>query len=409
MKRLYLECACGAAGDMLCAALYELLEDKAAFLDKMNSLGLHGVAVSAESAKSGAISGTRMHVSVHGEEEHGHGHHHDHDHEHHHDHEHEHHHHASLADITGMIEALPLSDGVRTRASSVYALIAGAEAKAHGTEPGLVHFHEVGTLDAVADVVGFCLLCEMLGADEITSSPVTTGFGTVMTAHGLLPVPAPATASLLEGIPTRAGDIEKELCTPTGAALLRFFCSSFGERPDMTVTAVGYGLGTRELPDRPNCVRAFLGETAVAVGEDELTELRATVDDMTPEAAAFAAEALMEAGARDAYIAPVVMKKGRPGFVFVCLCSRDDAERFTQLLFRYTTTLGVRRFDCRRAALERSITEKETPYGTLRVKTATGAGVTRVKAEYEDVAAAAGKLGVSFAEAEKLLRPYTEN
>jgi len=417
MKRLYLECTCGAAGDMLCAALYELLDDKAAYLEKMNSLGLRGVEVRAESAKSGAIAGTRMHVSVHGEEEHEHRHHHEHEHEHHHEHDHEHHHehdhghhhHASLADITGMIASLPLSEGVKTRAQAVYALIAEAEAKAHGTEPGLVHFHEVGTLDAVADVVGFCLLCELLAPDEITASPVTTGRGTVMTAHGLLPVPAPATASLLTGIPTRAGDIDMELCTPTGAALLRYFCASFGGRPDMAVTAVGCGLGSRELPDRPNCVRAFLGETALKTGDDELTELRATVDDMTPEAAAFAAEALLDAGARDAYIAPVVMKKGRPGFVFVCLCDRTDADKYAQLLFRHTTTLGVRRFDCRRTAMEREISERETPYGLLRVKTSSGAGVTRRKAEYEDIAAAAKKLGVSFMEAEKRLRPYIED
>ncbi len=392
MKKLYLECNTGAAGDMLCAALYELLEDKKAFIDKMNTL-IEGVTVSAESGCSGALAGTRMRVLVYGHEEH----------EHHHEHEHEHHHHhATLADITAIIDGLPLSENIRKEAAEVYTLIANAEAKAHGTEPGLVHFHEVGTLDAVADVAGFCLLMETLGIDSVTASPVTTGFGSVTTAHGLLPVPAPATAALLTGIPTRTGNIEKELCTPTGAALLKAFCTSFGERPSMTVTAVGCGLGNMEFPDRPNCLRAFLGETA-GEAEEELCEIRANVDDMTGEAAAFAAESLMEAGARDVYIQQVIMKKGRPGMIFVCLCGKSEADRFADLIFKHTTTLGMRIFDCRRIALSRSTEERETPLGKVRYKTAEGRGVTRQKAEYEDVAAIARNSGLSLTEAQAIL------
>ena len=272
MKTLYLECNMGAAGDMLTAALLELTADKQAFIDQMNALGLPGVQVAFEPSVKCGITGTHMRVTVDGMEEqsadadhphdHDHEHHHEHDHDHpHHDHGHTHHHHSSMQDIWELIDGLKVSDRVKTDAKAVYALIADAESKAHGRPVSEIHFHEVGTMDAVADVVGVCLLMEALSPDRVLASPVSTGSGHVHCAHGILPVPAPATALILQGIPSQSGHIRGELCTPTGAALLKHFVSAFGERPVMTVDAIGYGMGRKDF-EQANCVRAFLGETA---------------------------------------------------------------------------------------------------------------------------------------------------
>ena len=260
MKTLYLECGMGAAGDMLMAALYELLseEQKKAFLDTMNGLGLPGVEVAPVAAKTSGIAGTHMRVTVHGQEEHGHHHGHEH-HEHHHEHEHHHHHHATPGHIGEVIDGLSLPDWVKTNAKAVYDAIAQAEAQAHGCEVGDVHFHEVGALDAVADVVGVCLAIHMLEPDLITASPVHVGSGTVRCAHGVMPVPAPATAALLKGIPIYSGEVQGELCTPTGAALLKTFVQAFGPMVEMDVEKIGYGIGSKEF-ERANCVRAFWGE-----------------------------------------------------------------------------------------------------------------------------------------------------
>ena len=259
MKTLYLECAMGAAGDMLTAALLELIDDRQAFIDRMNGLGLPGVHVEAERSVKCGIVGTHMKVTVEGAEEesedvhehhHEHGHHHDHSHhhdhedEHGHEHEHDdrhaedhghHHHHASVADIEGLIDGLSVSAKVKADAKAVYVLIAEAESAVHGRPVSEIHFHEVGTMDAVSDVVGVCMLMEMIGAEKIVVSPVHVGSGHVRCMHGILPVPAPATALILKGIPTYGGQVQGELCTPTGAALLRHFASEFGDRPVMTV------------------------------------------------------------------------------------------------------------------------------------------------------------------------------
>ncbi|MBR6006421.1 MAG: LarC family nickel insertion protein, partial [Clostridia bacterium] len=270
MKILYLDLSMGAAGDMLSAALYELLpdEEKAGFIEKMNALGLPGVSVAAEKAEKCGIVGTHMKVTVNGEEEHEHHHHHDHDHNHEHDHEHDHdhdhehhhhgHHHSSPDEIAALIDGLPVADGIKAGAKQVYGLIAEAESKAHGMPVTDIHFHEVGSLDAVADVVAVSLLFEMLHPDKVIASPVHVGSGHVHCAHGILPVPAPATAYILRGIPSYGGGIQGELCTPTGAALIRRFASEFGPQPVMAVERIGYGMGTKDFP-QANCVRALLG------------------------------------------------------------------------------------------------------------------------------------------------------
>ena len=403
MKTLYLECGIGAAGDMLTAALLELVDDRQAFIDRMNSLGLPGVHVETERSVKCGITGTHMKVTVDGEEEesedvhehHHDHHHHDHDHDHGEDHEHYHHHHASVTDIEALIDGLDVSEKVRADAKAVYALIAEAESAAHGRPVSEIHFHEVGTMDAVADVVGVCLLMEQIGADRVVASPVHVGSGYVRCMHGVLPVPAPATAYILKGIPTYGGHVQGELCTPTGAALLRHFASSFGDRPVMTVDAIGYGMGKKDFA-RANCVRAFLGESEGM--REEITKLECNLDDMTGEDIGFAMEQLFRAGARDVYTQAIGMKKSRPGVLLSVICLPEDADRLAALMMKHTTTLGIRRMDMSRYVLERGMETAQTPYGPVRIKTASGMGVNRRKAEYEDLAAIAEKNGVSLNE-----------
>ena len=329
MKTLYFECAMGAAGDMLMGALYELLPDKEAFLAGMNRLD-PALRVEAEAAARQGMAGTHMRVHVHGREE-GHEHYHDHSHdprhggEQEHDHGHVHHHyqheHRTLADIDRMVDGFGLPAAVREKAKEVYRLLAAAESRAHGVSVEQVHFHEVGALDAVADITGVCWLMELLGPDRVIASPVNLGGGTVKTAHGLLPVPAPATAALLEGVPAYGGDIPAELCTPTGAALLKTFASSFGPLPMGTIRGVGSGCGTKDFP-RANCLRAFLIEEAGSAEgpNDHVTELKANIDDMTGEDLGFAVEHLLAAGALDVFCTPIQMKKNRPGEIGRASC-----------------------------------------------------------------------------------------
>ena len=410
MKTLYLECTMGAAGDMLTAALLELTEDRQAFIDKMNALGLPGVTVAAEPAVKCGITGTHMKVTVNGAEEesedvhdgHHHDHHHDHDHEHHHDHDHEHHHHhASMADIEALIDGLKVSDKVKADAKAVYALIADAESRVHGRPVSEIHFHEVGTMDAAADVIGVCLLMEQLAPEQVIASPVHTGSGHVHCAHGILPVPAPATALLLEGIPSYGGQVKGELCTPTGAALLRYFASRFGDRPVMATAAVGYGMGKKDF-EQANCLRAFLGESEGQ--REQITKLECNLDDMTGEEIGFALEQLFKAGARDAWTQAIGMKKSRPGVLLSVVCLPEDADGLAAVMMKYTSTLGIRRQDLSRYTLLRGIETVGTPYGEVRVKRASGMGVERAKPEYDDLAALAEMHGVPLETIRKEIR-----
>ena len=426
MKTLYLSCEMGAAGDMLMAALYELLPDKQPFLDAMNRL-LPGLTVTPEESVKCGIRGTHVAVAFRGEEEnealfthlhghahehdheeeHGHGHDHEHEHdrehEHHHDHEHEHHNHGlgSLGEIDHLIGHLPLPEAVREETRAVYRRIAEAESRVHGVSVEQVHFHEVGAVDAVADVAGVCLLMNLLAPEQVLASPVHVGAGQVRCAHGLLPVPAPATALLLEGIPIYGGEVQGELCTPTGAALLKHFVTRFCPMPVMTLEKTGYGMGKKDFA-AANCVRALWGDTQD--GAEDVLELRCNLDDMSPEALGFAQEQLWQAGALDVYTVALGMKKNRPGVLLVTLCRTVQRERMLKLLFRHTTTLGVREVSCRRSTLRRREESAETPYGTVRVKVSEGWGVTRKKAEYEDLAKIAREQGLSIEEVRRLLK-----
>ena len=411
MKTLYIECNMGAAGDMLLASLAELTGDVKACEDKLNSLGIPGVTYEFEKSVKCGIEGTHAHVAVHGveEDEHMHDHHHEehhhehtdeehahthehehHDHDHHHEHEHEehHHHHTHMSDIENIINGLNVSDKVKADALAVYGLIAEAESKAHGKPVTDIHFHEVGTMDAVADIVGVCVLLEQIGADKIVVSPLATGFGQVRCAHGILPVPAPATASIIEGIPTYSGDVEGELLTPTGAALLKHFADSFGTRPVMAIEKTGYGMGKKDFA-KANMLRTFIGEADNE--SDKVVEMKFNIDDMTGEEIGYATGVLMDSGALDVFTTSVYMKKNRPGILFTVLVKLEDKEKFAKLIFENTTTIGIRFNEMERFKLARREEKVMTKYGEVSFKVSEGFGVTKTKPEYDDVKGIADK------------------
>jgi len=403
MKTLYLECGMGAAGDMLMAALLELHDDPKGFIEKLNGIGIPGVVVSAEKTAKCGITGTHIKVAVNGEEEgadthgHEHEHHHAHGHEHEHSHNGHHHHdehsHGGYHDIVHLIGHLNITDNVKKNALAVYALIAGAESHVHGVPVTQIHFHEVGQMDAVADIAGVCMLMEELAPGVVLSSPVNTGSGHVRCAHGILPVPAPAAAHILRNVPIYSDETKGELCTPTGAALLKHFVKGFRTMPVITVDKIGYGMGKRDF-GKANCVRAFFGESDCA--NEEVIELVCNLDDMTPEAVAFVQQILFEEGALDVYTAPIGMKKGRVGLSFTCMCRVEDKDKMLSLIFRHTTTLGVREYLSRRYTLQKEQTEVQTKYGTVRIKTARGFGVEKSKPEYEDIAKIARERNISL-------------
>lgn len=376
MKTLYLDCTMGAAGDMLTAALLELLPDPGAFLAELNGLGIPGVVFTAEKREKCGITGTYVSVKICGREEDA-----------------PDHTHAGLGDIRALIQALPIPTVVKLDVLAVYEEIARAESRVHAVPVSRIHLHEVGALDAIADVTAVCLLLHRLSPEKIIASPVHVGSGQVRCAHGILPVPAPATAYLLRGIPICSGEITGELCTPTGAALLRHFVTEFGEMPVMRVNAIGYGMGKKDFP-RANCLRAMLAETEEA-GE-AVCELRCNLDDMTGEELGFAMEVLMENGALDAFTTPVGMKKSRPGVLLTVLCRTDAREKMAGLIFRHTTTLGVRVLPCQRYTLERREEIVQTDCGQVRRKISQGFGIRREKWEYADLAALAREKNLSL-------------
>ena len=456
MKLLYLDCGMGAAGDMLGAALAELLPDDArdAFTSELNAAGIPGVHVSLDPSVKCGITGTHLTVTVNGTEEkegghshshehshhdhqHNHAHDHSHSHDHHqdysheHSHSHDHHHdhsHRSLHDIHHIIDDLKLPEAVRTDILAVYRLIAEAESKAHDKPVSEIHFHEVGTMDAIADIASVCLLLHKLAPDQIIASPIHVGSGQVKCAHGILPVPAPATAYILKDIPIYSGSIQGELCTPTGAALLKHFVTRFDQMPLMTPASTGYGMGTKDFP-AANCVRAILGESFAENQAETICELSCNVDDMTGEDIAFAIETFLQNGALDAFTVPCTMKKGRPGVLVTVLCKDPDQKQMTKLILQHTTTLGVRSAIKKRWVLSRTesetvipdemlanVTAPDMPAGsktqelkttgndcTIRSKTSTGFGITRNKYEHDDLEKIARTYGLTLAQVRALL------
>ena len=394
MKTLYIDCCMGAAGDMLTAALLELFPQPEKMIKELNTLGIPHVEFSAEKVSKCGIIGTHVSVKIHGAEEddHQNGHH---------GHSHSHHHgHSSMHHIEHILSHMHLSDKIRTDVLAVYHLIAEAESKAHGVPVSEIHFHEVGNLDAIADVTAVCVLMDKLGAEKVVASPVHVGSGQVRCAHGILPVPAPATAHILQGCPVYGGKIQGELCTPTGAALLKYFVHSFGDMPIMRITSIGYGMGKKDF-EAANCVRTMFGETDS--GKDTMYELNCNVDDMTAEQIGFALEQCFLAGAAEAFTIPINMKKSRPGTLIRVLCKEDFKETLIQTIFKHTSTAGIRESKVSRSVLHRSFTETDTPYGKIRRKDYSGYGVFRSKYEYDDLARIASENDLSIEELLKLL------
>lgn len=416
MRVLYLDCGMGISGDMLMSALYELIPDQLLFLTKLAELGLDDVSIHPQSMQKCGIQGTHIEVMIHGEEEaeeayqeHTHKHIHTHEYPHDHDelhvhageHSHDHvhdaslesshthtHHHISMAQIEETISRIHLSENIKQQALSVYKTIAEAESKVHNKPLDQIHFHEVGEKDAIVDIVGNMLLLEMLQVDAIYASPINTGFGKVRCAHGILPVPAPATAEILTGIPVYGGTIEGELCTPTGAALYRNLVQKTCTMPPMTIEKIGIGCGKKDFA-AANILRAVIGtiytDSDTASDKDFIYELDCNLDDCTAEEIAYAEEKLLEAGALDVYTTAIQMKKGRPGTKLSVLCKQEDKDRMSILLLKHTSTLGVRFTRFERMILDRENVIKQTPYGPVHVKRASGYGVTREKFEFEDL------------------------
>lgn len=381
MRTLYIDCSMGCAGDMLMAALLELHPDKDDFLSRMNAaLGGKAVLSASPDSKCG-LRGTHVTVLINGDEEGEKTHH--------------HHEHTSITEIMAFIDSVPLDEAIRENAKKVYSIIAEAESRVHGHPMENVHFHEVGSLDALADVLSVCALMHELAPERILASEVNVGSGTVRCAHGVLPVPAPATELILRGVPIYSGQIKSELCTPTGAALLKYFVSEFVAMPTMKIENAGCGTGKKNF-ECANVVRAFIGETADE--GDRIIELACNLDDMTPEELAFAMEELFSLGALDVYFTNIGMKKSRPGVKLTCMCREKQRERMLECIFKHTTTLGVREYACKRYELGRSEKAVRTQDGEVRVKISSGYGVVREKAEYEDLAALARKSGKTIAQ-----------
>jgi|DewCreStandDraft_3_1066083.scaffolds.fasta_scaffold00011_41 hypothetical protein len=372
VRTLYFDCFAGASGDMIVGALLDLGLDFEALTGELAKLPLQGYELRRREVRRAHLRGTKFDVVIEGE-----------DHAHHHEPGHAH---RRLEEIVQIIRSSALSARVRERAEEVFRRLAQAEARAHGCAVEEVAFHEVGAVDSIVDIVGACVGVELLGIERFLASPVHLGRGFLGCAHGRYPVPVPATAELLKGARVYTSDVEAELVTPTGAALLATLCEAFGPLPEMRLEAIGYGAGTRDFPDFPNLLRVMLGETHAveATVRERLLVMETQLDDASPQILGYVLEAALQAGAVDAFAVPVVMKKGRPGTLLVLLCRPEDREALQALLFRETPTLGVRFYEVERRALWREIVPVETVYGTIPVKIASlGDQVVNAAPEFE--------------------------
>ncbi|MCD6360470.1 MAG: nickel pincer cofactor biosynthesis protein LarC, partial [Armatimonadetes bacterium] len=379
MRIGYIEPVGGLSGDMFLGALVDAGVPLKRLERMLSELGLENISLRAESVTRTGITATKVHVSAH---EHGHG------------HDHDHHHGRSAAELTEIVESSSLSDEVKHRAVAIIRRIAEAEARVHDTSPDEVHFHEVGGLDTVVDVCGAVVGLVELGVERLYCAPLPLGHGYVECAHGRLPLPAPATAELLIGAPTVPVDIEGETVTPTGAALAVALADEFG-RPKMTVEAIGYGAGTSDFTPVPNVARLSVGSNMKSDEALDVVVIEANVDDMTPELVPHTLEAMLGAGALDAWVTPIVMKKGRPAVQFSALAEPATVDAVVEALLRETATLGVRMSQWNRRCVERETVSVETPWGEVAVKVGylRGAPVT-ISPEYDDCARLAGETGV---------------
>ncbi|MDD5351434.1 MAG: nickel pincer cofactor biosynthesis protein LarC [Chthoniobacteraceae bacterium] len=418
MRTLFLDCISGISGDMMVGALCDLGVKPSALEWELSQLELGDFHMHFERQERQHISG--IHFSIHGGNTHrpeqdapcacGHEHPHEHEHEHHHGHEHPHEHghshehsheeesHRTYAQIRALLASSELSAFVKKHALSMFHRIAVAEAKIHGKPVEEVAFHEVGALDSIADIVCVCTGIEALGVEEVRFSPLADGRGTVETAHGTFPVPAPATLEILAGIPVGQMDVPFELITPTGAAIAAEFGRSFGLMPALRIEKIGYGLGSRSLPNRPNALRAILGEAeAEPAGpylRDTIVRVETNLDDLSPEITGAVLSRLLEAGALDATLSPLQMKKNRPGVLLTVLCEEGVLEKIAALLFAETSAFGIRMDRVERWKLDRRLETVSTPYGEIIVKRGLAGGkIVQTAPEFESCRAASERTG----------------
>jgi uncharacterized protein (TIGR00299 family) protein len=397
VKTLYFDCFSGAAGDMILGACLDAGLPFDGLKDALGSLGVSGWEVTADRVVKGGISATNFRVRAGGQD----GHHHHHDH-HQHAHHHHHHHH-TLSEIKAAIDRSALSAAGKARAKSLFDRLAEAEAAVHSTTVEQVHLHEVGELDSIIDIVGAVYAFEWFAADRIVVSPMNVGSGTVKTAHGVYPVPAPATLRLLGDAPVYGRDVQAELLTPTGALILTGYASEYGPMPPMRVERIGYGAGDRDLAGTPNVLRLVVGESTTGGSAMRVAVIECEIDDMSPQLFGLLMDRLHAAGALDVLYAPVQMKKNRPGTMVTVIARPSERQAITELMFRESTTIGVRYSEVERACLDREIVQVPTPIGTVRFKVARHEGrVMNAQPEFDDVARLAGEKGIPVKEAQAI-------
>jgi uncharacterized protein (TIGR00299 family) protein len=404
-RTLYLDCFAGASGDMLVGAMLDCGLDFELLRSELLKLGVEGYELSLRRVDRSGISAAKFDVRLTGEP-HSHEHHHIHEHSHgerSHGHDHQSPH-RSLSEIKRIISSSNLSDPVKQHAQAIFQRIGEAEAKIHNVPIETVHFHEVGAIDSIVDVVGACVAFDALKIGRIISSPLHVGSGTFQCAHGTYPVPGPATAELLKGVPIYSKDVEGELVTPTGAAIISTLAEGYGPMPMMKIEKIGYGAGTRDYPKFPNALRAIIGELEEDVDRTPgaVTIIEANIDDLNAQVFGYLMEKALSAGALDIFYTPVQMKKNRPGVLLTLLCNPQDRERMCDLIFRETTTLGVRYRNEQREILTREFVTVETEYGPIRVKVsrARDGRVMNASPEFEDCRVAAEKSGVGLRDAQ---------
>jgi uncharacterized protein (TIGR00299 family) protein len=377
MKIAYFDCFSGISGDMVLGALVDAGCPLAQIEAGLQPLGLEKWSISSEKVKRGALVATKVNVNST-----------------------EDHHHRGLSIITGRIEKAGLAPRAAERATRIFRRLAESEARIHGVSIEEVHFHEVGAVDSIVDIVGSAIGFELLGIEKFACSPLNVGGGTVKTAHGILPVPAPATADLLSGKPTYTGVISRELVTPTGAAIVSTLCDEFGTQPAMSVSQIGYGAGSADFKEQPNVLRIQIGDSAeksVTAWDERITVIEANLDDMNPQIYGYFAEKALHAGALDVFATPVQMKKNRPGMLVTLLCAPELADKLADLLFSETTTIGIRSYEAQRRVLAREAVSVETQYGAIRMKVARLNGhILNAAPEFDDCRRIAEERGVAL-------------
>jgi uncharacterized protein (TIGR00299 family) protein len=398
MRSIYFDCFAGISGDMTVGALLDAGVDFAELQKQLSSLALSGYELGFEKVKRSSIAATKFSVKVDEAKQPA----------------------RTLAVISEIINNAPLSQSVKARSLRVFEKLAEAEAQVHGSTIDRIHFHEVGAVDSIVDIVGAMIGFELLGVEKFFASRLRVGFGAIKVAHGLMPIPAPGTAELLRGLPIYAGDREGEFVTPTGAAIVAALCEKVGAMPAMRIDKIGYGAGGRDPKGFPNALRIVVGEVEESGDEANVWQkgsvakqdeseaqtvivIEANIDDMNPQAYAYVMEKAFALGALDVFFTAIQMKKDRPATKLSVLCKQEEFDALAELILRETTTLGVRYYEAKRRTLARSVEEVETVYGRVRVKVARdGERILHFQPEFEDCAEIARKTGISLLEAQQL-------